>query len=156
MHHGLGRGCGAVFGGLLVSSYGSAIAFRTYGVSCVIILVAFAVANYFLQDRGAFSHGGKGGHELLEDPCQLAPQGVPSGIARDLSSSRLKDQEGNKYGTLAGDNKERNNTEVGQYNQTYQGYQGGSQRLLMNEPPAAPTQIYQQQPYNNYDQFYGP
>ena len=49
----------------------------------------YAGVNYFLQDRGRFSHGSKMAHELLEDTTHLAPHGVPSGIGRDLSASKL-------------------------------------------------------------------
>ncbi|KAK7478824.1 hypothetical protein BaRGS_00029923 [Batillaria attramentaria] len=90
LHHGLGRGCGAVFGGVLVHSFGSVITFRVYGVTCILVLAAYAGVNYFLQDRGFFSHGSSMPHELMEDTsAHLAPHGVPSGIGRDLSSSRL-------------------------------------------------------------------
>ncbi|KAK3105959.1 hypothetical protein FSP39_009616 [Pinctada imbricata] len=95
LHHGLGRGCGAVFGGIMVYSYGSSVTFRVYGITCLIVLILYAVLRYFLEDRGTFSHGAKDDHQMLEEESptlHLAPHGVPSGMARDLSSNRLKDE----------------------------------------------------------------
>ncbi|PVD36073.1 hypothetical protein C0Q70_03043 [Pomacea canaliculata] len=90
LHHGLGRGCGAVFGGLLVYRFGSEITFRVYGVTCVVVLAAYVGANYFLQRRGLFDHDSTFSHELMEDNGpHLAPHGVPSGMGRNLSSSKL-------------------------------------------------------------------
>ena len=80
---------------------GCEVTFRVYGITCILILVVYAGVNYFLQDRGRFSHGSKMAHELLEDTTHLAPHGVPSGIGRDLSSSKLaRDPSASK---LAGD-----------------------------------------------------
>ncbi|XP_071103887.1 major facilitator superfamily domain-containing protein 6-like isoform X2 [Haliotis cracherodii] len=170
LHHGLGRGCGAVFGGILVYHYGSEITFRAYGVCCIVILVVYLGVNYFLEDRGFFSHGGssKMTHQILEENTHLAPHGVPSGIARDLSSSKLDQESLNtEYGATTYDgmntlpvkspgfaNGNYRGFDDGAFTQGYQ--QGGQDSLLMQEPPNIPTQIYQQQPYNTYDQGYGP
>ncbi|CAG5130572.1 unnamed protein product [Candidula unifasciata] len=87
LHHGLGRGCGAVFGGLLVYQYGSVVTFRIYGITCIIVLITYFGINMYLQKQGKFSHNGRLPQELVEDNAHLAPHGVPSGVARNLSST---------------------------------------------------------------------
>ncbi|XP_015590380.1 major facilitator superfamily domain-containing protein 6 isoform X2 [Cephus cinctus] len=91
LHHGLGRGCGAVIGGMFVASYGTVVTFQAYGLICAVVLAAFIFINFYRKDTGFVS-------ELpqTEDPHQiaeathLAPHGVPSNaIPRALSSSRL-------------------------------------------------------------------
>ncbi|XP_068978746.1 major facilitator superfamily domain-containing protein 6 isoform X2 [Bombus flavifrons] len=91
IHHGLGRGCGAVIGGMFVDAYGTTATFRAYGLICIVVLGAFVFINFYRKDTGFVS-------ELpqTEDPRQvaeathLAPHGVPSNaIPRALSSTRL-------------------------------------------------------------------
>ncbi|CAL7938395.1 unnamed protein product [Xylocopa violacea] len=91
VHHGLGRGCGAVIGGMFVDAYGTTATFRAYGLICIVVLAAFVFINFYRKDTGFIS-------ELpqTEDPRQvaeathLAPHGVPSNaIPRALSSTRL-------------------------------------------------------------------
>ncbi|XP_033218871.1 major facilitator superfamily domain-containing protein 6-A isoform X3 [Belonocnema kinseyi] len=91
LHHGLGRGCGAIIGGMLVASYGTTIVFRTYGFVCLLVLGGFIFINFYRVDTGFVSD-----LPPTEDPHQvaeathLAPHGVPSNaIPRALSSSRL-------------------------------------------------------------------
>ena len=73
---------------------GAEVTFRAYGVTCLILLIMYALGNFFLVDRGTFTYGGSDNHAILEEDeddnqCHLAPHGVPSGMARDLSSSKL-------------------------------------------------------------------
>ncbi|CAK9807696.1 Major facilitator superfamily domain-containing protein 6 [Anthophora quadrimaculata] len=91
IHHGLGRGCGAVIGGMFVVAYGTTATFRAYGLICLVVLGGFVFINFYRKDTGFVS-------ELpqTEDPHQvaeathLAPHGVPSNaIPRALSSTRL-------------------------------------------------------------------
>ncbi|KAJ8307027.1 hypothetical protein KUTeg_015111 [Tegillarca granosa] len=110
LHHGLGRGCGAVFGGMMVYGFGSRTTFCVYGIVCLIILILYFGLNYFLRDRGAFSHGGV------------------SNYGSTVQSS------------LRDDNFQERNP----------------QKIMMDGPPLAPTQIYQQQPFNSIDQRFGP
>ncbi|KAF7997037.1 hypothetical protein HCN44_005314 [Aphidius gifuensis] len=91
LHHGLGRGCGAVIGGMFVASYGSTATFRAYGLLCAVVLAAFIFINFYRKDEGFVAD-----LPQTEDPHQvaeathLAPHGVPSNaIPRALSSSRL-------------------------------------------------------------------
>lgn len=73
-----------------MTTTGSEITFRVYGVTCVVVLAAYVGANYFLQRRGLFDHDSTFSHELMEDNGpHLAPHGVPSGMGRNLSSSKL-------------------------------------------------------------------
>ncbi|XP_060523861.1 major facilitator superfamily domain-containing protein 6 [Cylas formicarius] len=92
IHHGLGRGCGAVIGGIFVSSFGTTATFRGYGLICLLIFAAFVFINFYRVDQGFVSE-----LPLTEDPRQvaeetshLAPHGVPSNpIPRALSSTKL-------------------------------------------------------------------
>lgn len=54
IHHGFGRGCGAVIGGLLVSGFGSTATFRGYGLACFVVLLAFAAINFYRSDQRGF------------------------------------------------------------------------------------------------------
>ncbi|XP_072173908.1 major facilitator superfamily domain-containing protein 6-like [Diadema setosum] len=45
-HHGLGRGCGAIFGGLLVNAFGTRETFRGFGVASLVVLVIFLAMQY--------------------------------------------------------------------------------------------------------------
>ncbi|KAK3584420.1 hypothetical protein CHS0354_023262 [Potamilus streckersoni] len=92
LHHGLGRGCGAVFGGILVNSFGSEVTFRSYGIACIFVLVAFIGSNYFLKRQG-IPVDNPIPHEMLEeDGYHLDPHGVPSGLVHNLSSGKLNKQ----------------------------------------------------------------
>ncbi|XP_066598677.1 major facilitator superfamily domain-containing protein 6 isoform X2 [Prorops nasuta] len=91
LHHGLGRGCGAVIGGMFVAGYGTTATFRGYGLICAVVLMAFIFINFYRKDTGFVSD-----LPQTEDPHQvaeathLAPHGVPSNaIPRALSSNRL-------------------------------------------------------------------
>ncbi|XP_076456328.1 major facilitator superfamily domain-containing protein 6-like [Babylonia areolata] len=180
LHHGLGRGCGAVFGGLLVYSYGSEITFRIYGIACILVLAVYAGTNYFLQDRGRFSHGSKMAHELMEDTAaHLAPHGVPSGLGRDLSASALtgedlntkqKDygatsQDGNRsmshdhpdpwagadsYGSGYGD------TQFGRENPFQQSFGQRETPQPHQKVYTGDSHLHHQQSNNFFDQGYGP
>ncbi|XP_076165616.1 major facilitator superfamily domain-containing protein 6 jef isoform X2 [Ptiloglossa arizonensis] len=91
IHHGLGRGCGAVIGGMFVHAYGTTATFRAYGLLCMVVLGGFVFVNFYKKDTGFVSN-----LPQTEDPRQvaeathLAPHGVPSNaIPRALSSTRL-------------------------------------------------------------------
>ncbi|XP_076651289.1 major facilitator superfamily domain-containing protein 6 jef isoform X2 [Halictus rubicundus] len=91
VHHGLGRGCGAMIGGMFVDAYGTTATFRVYGLCCLVVLAGFIFINFYRKDTGFVSD-----LPQTEDPHQvaeathLAPHGVPSNaIPRALSSTRL-------------------------------------------------------------------
>lgn len=50
LHFGLGRGCGAVLGGMMITAFDSQTTFFAYGVSCLFALALFVVINYYTQD----------------------------------------------------------------------------------------------------------
>ncbi|GFO42618.1 major facilitator superfamily domain-containing protein 6 [Plakobranchus ocellatus] len=168
LHHGLGRGCGAVFGGVLVNQYGSVVTFRIYGVTCILVLALYMGLNIFFEKRGIFSHGGQMPQDAFSDNAHLAPHGVPSGIARDLSNSRLAGDRPQEYGATSYEgastlpvrgSKPSSGYSSGssgrQDNPMHAGYDAG-ESITMFEPPRLPTNIYKQQPSNEYDKDYGP
>lgn len=48
LHHGLGRGCGAILGGILIHIYNTEVVFRCYGVLCSVFLVIYCSVNCLL------------------------------------------------------------------------------------------------------------
>lgn len=97
LHHGLGRGCGAVLGGAAVARWGTTRTFAGYGLLCGVALAAFAFVNF--RDGGLAAAGAGVDLELDEEARAvaeagvLAPHGVPSNpLPRALSSTRLADQ----------------------------------------------------------------
>ena len=48
LHHGLGRGCGAILGGVLIHEFGTNVTFRLYGVASLVVLVLFAILQKIL------------------------------------------------------------------------------------------------------------
>ncbi|KAL0879833.1 hypothetical protein ABMA27_002373 [Loxostege sticticalis] len=96
LHHGLGRGCGAVIGGIAVAKWGTTRTFAGYGLLCAVALAAFAFVNF--RDGGASELTGADAAAADEEARAvaeagvLAPHGVPSNpLPRALSSTRLAD-----------------------------------------------------------------
>ncbi|KAK9694958.1 MFS_1 like family [Popillia japonica] len=110
IHHGLGRGCGAVIGGFFVNSFGSTATFRGYGLICLLVLAAFIFINFYRVDQGFVSDlpQTEDPRQVAEETSHLAPHGVPSNpIPRALSSTKLhelaqNDGYGATYQTGAG------------------------------------------------------
>ncbi|XP_018331409.1 major facilitator superfamily domain-containing protein 6 [Agrilus planipennis] len=102
LHHGLGRGCGAVIGGIFVNSFGSTITFRGYGVLCLFVLGGFVFINFYRVDQGFISDlpQTEDPRQVAEETSHLAPHGVPSNpIPRALSSTKLNELSQDGYGT---------------------------------------------------------
>uniref|UniRef100_A0A1A9WHX7 Major facilitator superfamily associated domain-containing protein n=1 Tax=Glossina brevipalpis TaxID=37001 RepID=A0A1A9WHX7_9MUSC len=107
IHHGLGRGCGAIIGGMFVSYYGTTATFRWYGISCLFVLGFFVFVNFYRREQGFISDipVTEDPHQVAEETSHLAPHGVPSNpIPRALSNTRLNEMNpngssGNSYGT---------------------------------------------------------
>ncbi|XP_023322863.1 major facilitator superfamily domain-containing protein 6 [Eurytemora carolleeae] len=86
IHHGFGRFCGAVFGGMLIKNYGTGLIFLSYALVCAVVLVIFLIFNFYNISEGKFST------ELGEDVDPrnvmkgdyLEPHGIP------LSGYKLK------------------------------------------------------------------
>ncbi|GFG33069.1 hypothetical protein Cfor_12094 [Coptotermes formosanus] len=97
IHHGLGRGCGAVIGGIFVNYFGTTATFRGYGFICALVLAAFVFINFYRKETGFVSElpAAEDPHQVAEETAHLAPHGVPSNpIPRALSSSRLHELAG--------------------------------------------------------------
>ncbi|VVC44879.1 Hypothetical protein CINCED_3A024019 [Cinara cedri] len=94
IHHGLGRGCGAVIGGWFVTYFGTTTTFRGYGFVCALVLGAFIFINFYRKDTGFVSElpVAEDPHQVAEETAHLAPHGVPSNpLPRGLSSNKLQD-----------------------------------------------------------------
>ncbi|XP_003378384.1 transporter, major facilitator family, partial [Trichinella spiralis] len=72
LHHGLGRGCGALFGGLIITYTGTQLMFRAYGFSCLVILGIFYAVNRFMSGDGIKYHS----EAFLDEQHTLAPPWV--------------------------------------------------------------------------------
>jgi len=55
VHHGFGKFCGSVVGGMLIKSNGTIKVFRAYGLVCLVFLVVFVVVNFYNRDEGGLS-----------------------------------------------------------------------------------------------------
>ncbi|XP_028391387.1 major facilitator superfamily domain-containing protein 6-like [Dendronephthya gigantea] len=55
LYHGLGRGCGAILGGIFIHIHSTEAVFRTYGIACFAVLVIYFIINYFLGKTGTKS-----------------------------------------------------------------------------------------------------
>ncbi|KAL7736474.1 hypothetical protein ACLKA6_019675 [Drosophila palustris] len=104
IHHGLGRGCGAIIGGMFVTYYGTTATFRWYGIACLFVLGLFIFINFYRKEQGFISDipVTEDPHQVAEETSHLAPHGVPSNpIPRALSNSRLNEMNpnGGPYGT---------------------------------------------------------
>ncbi|EDW00917.1 major facilitator superfamily domain-containing protein 6 [Drosophila grimshawi] len=104
IHHGLGRGCGAIIGGMFVTYYGTTATFRWYGIACLFVLGLFIFINFYRKEQGFISDipVTEDPHQVAEETSHLAPHGVPSNpIPRALSNTRLNEMNpnGGPYGT---------------------------------------------------------
>lgn len=66
IHHGLGRGCGAIIGGMFVTYYGTTATFRWYGIACLFVLGLFIFINFYRKEQGFISD-----IPVTEDPHQV-------------------------------------------------------------------------------------
>ena len=96
LHPGLGRGFGAIVGGLFVSAYGTVATFRSYGFLCTVVLGIFVFINFYRKDTGGFIRElpqEEDPHMIAEETSHLAPHGVPGGgMPRVSSNIRLEEQ----------------------------------------------------------------
>ncbi|KRX51923.1 Major facilitator superfamily domain-containing protein 6 [Trichinella sp. T9] len=90
LHHGLGRGCGALFGG-------TQLMFRAYGFSCLVILGIFYAVNRFMSGDGIKYHS----EAFLDEQHTLAPHGIPMHVPFSPKSEKLLDSgAAGFYGTV--------------------------------------------------------
>lgn len=93
LHHGLGRGMGAIVGGYFINNFGTRVTFACYGLLSAVVLGLYIHVNYTRKKDGA-----KGWREdeertevVMDGGMGLAPHGVPSApIAKSSSRSNLK------------------------------------------------------------------
>lgn len=69
IHHGLGRGCGAIIGGMFVTYYGTTTTFRWYGIACLFVLGFFIFVNFYRKEQGFISE-----IPVTEDPHQVSKE----------------------------------------------------------------------------------
>merc|ERR1712012_97895 len=55
IHHGFGRFCGAVFGGMLIKTHGTKMIFRIYGAVCGVVALIFTAINFYSLKEGKFT-----------------------------------------------------------------------------------------------------
>lgn len=92
LHHGLGRGCGAVLGGIAVAKWGTTRTFAGYGLLCTVVLAAFAFINFRGEPDASAGAVVDDEARAVAEAGVLAPHGVPSNpLPRALSSTRLAD-----------------------------------------------------------------
>ncbi|XP_047500797.1 major facilitator superfamily domain-containing protein 6-like isoform X2 [Penaeus chinensis] len=94
IHHGFGRGCGAIVGGIFVRYFGTAVVFRSYGVVSLIVLALFIFINFYRKDIGFQPDlpPEEDPRQMAEEGTALAPHGVPANpMPRALSSQKLNE-----------------------------------------------------------------
>ncbi|XP_048522176.1 major facilitator superfamily domain-containing protein 6 isoform X2 [Dendroctonus ponderosae] len=170
IHHGLGRGCGAVIGGMFVASFGSTSTFRGYGLICILVLAAFVFINFYRVDQGFVSDlpQTEDPRQVAEETLHLAPHGVPSNpIPRALSSNKLHELAQDGYGATyqTGQGGTLDIPGGAGYN-PFQGTGSAQQRIARNQVanagnaaarcnyPTASTQLAAQQPLTTASRAY--
>merc|ERR1712012_1363852 len=95
IHHGFGRFCGAVFGGMLIKDHGTKIIFRIYGLVCAVVLVLFTLINFYNMKEGGFKTdlGEDVDPKNVLEAEHLAPHGVPGGFKPRALSRRNSQEE---------------------------------------------------------------
>ncbi|KAB0795046.1 hypothetical protein PPYR_11885 [Photinus pyralis] len=164
IHHGLGRGCGAVIGGMFVNSFGSTATFRGYGLTCLVVLGVFVFINFYRQDQGFLRDipATEDPRQVAEETSHLAPHGVPSNpIPRALSSSRLnelaqQDGYGATYQTGTGGTLDVPGAPSNPFVQGNQQFQGSKQSPLRCGAtiPSPATTLRTQQPISTANTSY--
>lgn len=101
LHHGFGKFCGAVFGGMLVQKLGTIMVFRIYGGVCSVFLILFIAVNFFNRNEGGFSAA-----DDNIDPNLLAEQGGgmfgPHGVPGGAAPSKLEAETTQEQYNVAG------------------------------------------------------
>jgi len=96
VHHGFGRFCGSVFGGLFIKSYGTKMVFRVYGGICGVVMILFTAINFFSLKEGRFTSdlGEEIDPRNVMESEPLGPHGVPSSAHKlKLGASRRNSYE---------------------------------------------------------------
>jgi len=91
VHHGFGRFCGAVFGGMLIKTHGTKMIFRIYGAVCGVVALIFTAINFYSLKEGKFTSdlGEEIDPRNVMESEPLGPHGVPSSAFKHkLGASR--------------------------------------------------------------------
>ncbi|CAG0906534.1 unnamed protein product, partial [Darwinula stevensoni] len=100
IHHGIGRACGAIIGGIFITYFGTPVVFRAYGFLCLLILAFFIFINFFKEGKWQTDLTEHEDPREVAEASHLAPHGVPTNpMPRALSSSKLNEvhDQGNFY-----------------------------------------------------------
>lgn len=91
LHHGFGRGAGAILGGIFINKFGTRPTFAVYGLLCGLVLAFFVFVNSQRTHSGFRWLEDENEHQVyIEGGSGLAPHGVPSApIARTASKTNL-------------------------------------------------------------------
>ena len=83
LHHGLGRGCGAIIGGYFINVFGTRITFACYGLLSAVVLGLYVRVNYKRNEDGSleWQEDTEGHDVVMDEGAGLAPHGVPSAPA---------------------------------------------------------------------------
>lgn len=77
LHHGLGRGCGAIIGGVLIHQFGTKITFRAYGIVSLFVLVLFATIQKILGPDERMSNGIRPNQLNVKTKAKQSPDNSP-------------------------------------------------------------------------------
>ncbi|RNA05048.1 Major facilitator superfamily domain-containing 6 [Brachionus plicatilis] len=92
IHFGLGRGCGALIGGIFVTSFGSKATFAAYGILCLVTMFAYISINNYLLNTVARQNLAYNQNELVNEENFDSPNTIynpnfdPSQVAEMNSS----------------------------------------------------------------------
>ena len=80
LHHGLGRGCGAIIGGYFINIFGTRVTFCCYGLLSAVVLAMYVRVNYRKREDGSleWQEDAEGHEVVMDEGAGLAPHGVPS------------------------------------------------------------------------------
>ncbi|KAF2359440.1 Major facilitator superfamily associated domain [Trinorchestia longiramus] len=102
IHHGIGRGCGAIIGGFFVNAYGTTKVFFGYGLLSLLVLGVFVFVNFYRRE-GGFQPDlppEEDPHQMADEGAALAPHGVPANpMPRAPSTQHLDKTDAATYGS---------------------------------------------------------
>ena len=77
LHHGLGRGCGAIIGGVLIHMFGTNMTFRAYGIASLVVLILFAIVQKILGPDERMTSGARPNQLEVTTKAKLSPKNSP-------------------------------------------------------------------------------
>lgn len=100
LHHGLGRGCGAIIGGLFIHHFGTNLTFRAYGVACAIVLVLYVLLQKFLGPDERLNWNGVKRKAKLSPTTESNPS--PLSVSPVPSHLTYREMDEPKFGIVVG------------------------------------------------------